>query len=360
MGDTPDELGTVNADRPYWLDTVPSTPGWLATPPSRCDLVVVGGGIVGCSVAYWGARAGARVALLERDRLAAGATGRNLGLLLPRPSERADVRLWERVVAEEGISAEYRAIDHLSLLTTEEYREWTLREVTRGGDRGPVRFLRTEQVAEVLKLRPRWRITGGRLTRAACANPARLAHGLARGAARLGARICQGVEVLAVRRDQGLRVETASGDVCASFVVVACQAGSMRFAPDARLKAVPRRMVLTGRLPPIFPQVMALDWGTAFWRQLPNGEILLGGRHPFSDRGDGLESLFSELFEGFPDCRVTRSWSGEMDESHDGQPVVVPTRQDEHCWVVAGFDGHGLPGALGVGARVVAAMRGLS
>jgi glycine/D-amino acid oxidase-like deaminating enzyme len=49
---------------------------------SGADVVVVGGGIVGCSVAYELTRRGARVALVERDELAAGASGRNHGLLV--------------------------------------------------------------------------------------------------------------------------------------------------------------------------------------------------------------------------------------------------------------------------------------
>jgi glycine/D-amino acid oxidase-like deaminating enzyme len=48
----------------------------------RADTIVVGGGIIGCATAYELARRGARVTLLERSELAAGASGRNHGLIL--------------------------------------------------------------------------------------------------------------------------------------------------------------------------------------------------------------------------------------------------------------------------------------
>jgi glycine oxidase len=50
---------------------------------SSPDVVVVGGGVIGCAVAYWLAKAGARVAVLERDRIAAEASSAAAGMLAP-------------------------------------------------------------------------------------------------------------------------------------------------------------------------------------------------------------------------------------------------------------------------------------
>jgi glycine/D-amino acid oxidase-like deaminating enzyme len=68
------------------------------------DVVVVGGGIIGCAVAYELAGRGASVILVERSELAAGASGRNHGLLLNPldpalvPMARASTHLYERIV----------------------------------------------------------------------------------------------------------------------------------------------------------------------------------------------------------------------------------------------------------------------
>src|SRR5258708_20600082 len=64
----------------YWQRTVPDFP--LSTDlPSAVDTAVIGGGLLGASTCYWLAKAGVRVALLERTAIAAGATGRNGGVI---------------------------------------------------------------------------------------------------------------------------------------------------------------------------------------------------------------------------------------------------------------------------------------
>src|ERR1700730_2625375 len=83
-------------DGPAWDGPPSDGPGWgepvwgrgVGRPelhlPLRADVVVVGGGITGTSLAYWLGRGGADVLVLERARLAAGASGRNAGFLLAR------------------------------------------------------------------------------------------------------------------------------------------------------------------------------------------------------------------------------------------------------------------------------------
>src|SRR5258708_40212276 len=68
----------------YWQRTVPDFP--LSTDlPSAVDTAVIGGGLLGASTCYWLAKAGVRVALLERTAIAAGATGRNGGVFFIGP-----------------------------------------------------------------------------------------------------------------------------------------------------------------------------------------------------------------------------------------------------------------------------------
>src|SRR5689334_9635472 len=56
--------------------------------PSRADVLVVGGGLLGASTAYWLARAGIAAVLIEQSDLASGATGRNGGFMVAGTAER--------------------------------------------------------------------------------------------------------------------------------------------------------------------------------------------------------------------------------------------------------------------------------
>ena len=70
--------------RPYWHASMPAVPRRDDAPlPNRTDVTVVGGGYTGLVAAIELARSGAKVTLLERDGLGAGASSRNGGLLHP-------------------------------------------------------------------------------------------------------------------------------------------------------------------------------------------------------------------------------------------------------------------------------------
>ncbi|GAA2300204.1 hypothetical protein GCM10010234_48720 [Streptomyces hawaiiensis] len=63
---------------PYWLDTAPALPDRSGKDlPGEADVVVIGGGLTGLSTAYHTARKGARVVLVEKDKVGSGASGRN-------------------------------------------------------------------------------------------------------------------------------------------------------------------------------------------------------------------------------------------------------------------------------------------
>ena len=66
---------------PYWLDE-PYTPRTPLEGDRTADIAVLGGGVTGIAAARFLAERGCRVAVVERDVLASGATGRNAGFLL--------------------------------------------------------------------------------------------------------------------------------------------------------------------------------------------------------------------------------------------------------------------------------------
>jgi sarcosine oxidase subunit beta len=125
-------------------------------------------------------------------------------------------------------------------------------------------------------------------------------------------------------------------------------------------------VLATEPLPRRFGPGMALDFGTVYWRQAADGTIVIGGCRD-ADRASessleetvnpvvqrALEEFLPDTFPGFGPVPVARRWAGIMDLSPDGRPVVGRWPGAPGVWVAAGFAGHGLPPASGVG-RVVA------
>src|SRR5579884_2744330 len=119
----------------YWQRTAPLVP--LSTDvPRSVDVAVIGGGLMGTATSYWLARKQISVALLEREAIGWGATGRNGGFVVAGPTETytktitrlghetasailADTltnqQLLRQVLEEEGIECNYREPGHIRL-----------------------------------------------------------------------------------------------------------------------------------------------------------------------------------------------------------------------------------------------------
>ncbi|TMC58680.1 MAG: FAD-binding oxidoreductase, partial [Chloroflexi bacterium] len=93
----------------------------------RTEVVIVGGGVLGASIAYHLAAKGMRdVVVLERDRLGSGSTSRNAGGVRLQFSTEINVRLsqrslphWERFEDEMGVDPNFHQVGYLFLITTE-------------------------------------------------------------------------------------------------------------------------------------------------------------------------------------------------------------------------------------------------
>lgn len=72
-----------------------------------------------------------------------------------------------------------------------------------------------------------------------------------------------------------------------------------------------------------------------------------------------LAQFLPDAFPSFPEFVARQQWAGIMDETADGKTIVGQWPDGRNIWVVAGFGGHGLPPALGVGkALAESVMRG--
>ena len=361
-------------ERPYWL----ACAGWRSfartEPPARfADVVVVGGGLMGVAVAYWLAKAGAGVQLLEAETLCFGATGRNLGLFLAGASAIEDPGLTASVVAAEGIAAGFRKVGHLAVTERPEIWDRIVAEVQRrppgapplvAADRGECER-RAGAVLSAGVLGGRW-YEAGRVV-----DPVKLTLGLAHAARRYGACISEGTRVReVVSRGGSFDVRTEGASMSARHAVIACNAWTRTLVPAlaAVLRPVVAQVLATAPGAAGAEMGLALDWGTVYWRHLQDGAILAGGlrkQDRTEDPGhamavnprvhEALTAFLARLYPGRTLPPVRRRWAGIMDETPDGRPLVGRLGNDGP-WIAAGLGGHGLPPALGLARRLARAI----
>ena len=179
--------------------------------PSSADVVVVGGGIVGVSTAYFLARKGVSVALFEKGRIAGEQSGRNWGWVrqqgrspIELPLMMQSLGVWQGLSAELGEDVGFRQSGSLYLAETptelEALAEWLPVARAHGLD---TRMLSTSALDEVL--RPDGVKWAGAMYTASDgrAEPNRASAAIARGAARAGARIFTSCAVRGIERAAG-------------------------------------------------------------------------------------------------------------------------------------------------------------
>lgn len=352
------------------LQSIPS----LAGLPARAEVVVIGGGVMGVSAAYWLARRGADVLLLESRRLAWGASGRNGGFML---GSHASLDQVQAVMQEEGIAADYDEPGHLALASSLDVMDQMKQEVAaRPPTAITVKVIDRAECEELLGLRINRRFKGGRwMPRAATIHPTRFVYGLASAAVRRGVRVAQATVALRVehaRPGDDIEVETNRGRIRARHLVLACNTGTGRFLPELREVLTPARgqMLSIRPLKSFFRVGLAVDWGTVYWRQSTDGTIVLGGYRNLDPATEtsarialnpqiqrALYNFLPETFPAFPQSFVvSRRWAGIMDQTTDGNPIVGQWPDIPNLWIIAGFGGHGLPPALGMGKALAGAI----
>lgn len=204
-------------------------------------IVIIGGGLTGCATAYALAAAGQRVALLEADRLAGGATAQAAGLLLGAPGRdflelekahglRVARALWQdtrrasldaqATLRRLKIRCALQPADAITVARTDEEARRLKRELTALKDAGiDARWVSSRQVTAATGVES----PGGIKTHGhASLDPLRAALGLARAAAVRGAAVFERtpVEKIRVRRD-GVEIAAGKAVLSASTVIIA-------------------------------------------------------------------------------------------------------------------------------------------
>lgn len=279
------------------LDVVSTLPA--ASLPSATRIVIVGGGIVGASIAYHLASAGVSdVVLVERGRLASGTTWHAAGLVSQvrgthalTELARINAETYDRVGRETGIDPGLRRVGSLTIARTDERFREIRRPVSIARDAGiPSEIVDRERIRELWPAAVVDDLVGGvYFPEDGTINPGSAALALARAAVDRGVRYVPGTTVTGFRRgSDGRRVTaitTEAGDVEAEVVVLAAGLWTSELArrADASVALYPAEhvWVMTDETPAATPELPFLrDLDGYLYIRHHGGRFVIGAFEP--------------------------------------------------------------------------------
>ncbi len=354
-----------NAMESTELREVPHEP--LDAPlPEQCEIAIIGGGIMGLSIAYNLTQAGLRdVVVLERGYLAQGASGRNGGGVRQQWSTEINIRLMQasvtlckRFAVELGVNVWFRQGGYLFLARSERELARLDKNIALQNRCGVNTELISPEAAQ--RIVPELHLDG---IVGAAYNPTDgvlfpwpFLWGYAQKAVLAGARLFTQTPIGGLSRDgAGYIVHTPRGAVRARRVINAAGAWSPQIAAmlgiDIPTWPIRHEICSSEPLKPFLgPMVSELASGL-YCSQSMRGEIVGGvnlpGHGASYDMGTSLEFLatyarrLTRLMPSLRNVKVLRQWSGPYDCSPDGNPVVGAAPNDPNFFMASGFVGHG-------------------
>jgi sarcosine oxidase subunit beta len=350
---------------------------------THADVVIIGGGVIGTSIAYHLAKMGAEhVIVLEKESmLGMGSTGKCAGGIRQQFSTEVNIRLamesvrfFEAFGEEVGADPEFRQYGYLFLATSEEDAAAFQHNVSLQRNLGlAVDVLSPQEVAELVpSLNVEDVLLATYCPSDGYADPHSVLQGLAKGARRLGVEICTETEATAIEvaANQVRAVGTNRGRIETSVVV---DAAGPWLATVARMAGIElpvlpyrRQIFVTNPFPAIpDPLPMVIDFQPSFYFRKEGPGILMGmtdEQEPSSFNThvdwDFLEQVVEKAIHRAPvlaQAGFMDGWGGLYAVTADDNAILGPLPEVEGFICAGGFSGHGFMQAPAVG-RVLAEM----
>ncbi|WP_424971628.1 GcvT family protein [Dinoroseobacter sp. S76] len=358
--------------------------------PTSARVVIIGGGVSGCSVAYHLAKLGWKdIVLLERKQLTCGTTWHAAGLIGQLRASQNLTRLakystdlYGKLEAETGVSTGFRETGSITVALTEHRKE----EILRQAGMARVYGVEVEELSptEVLERYPHLNIEGVTagvyLPHDGQSDPGNVALSLAKGARNLGAKIVEGVKVTAVTQAKGrvTGVSWAQGEEqghIAADMVVNCagmwarELGKMS-GVNVPLHACEHFYIVTEGIKDLKPQpVLRVPDECAYYKE-DAGKILLGAfepkAKPWGMNGISEDFCFDQLpedfdhFEPILEAAVNRLpmlaeagihtfFNGPESFTPDDRYYLGEAPELGGYWVAAGYNSIGIVSSGGAG-----------
>ncbi|WP_053711484.1 NAD(P)/FAD-dependent oxidoreductase [Streptomyces sp. NRRL B-3648] len=345
----------------------------------RAEAVIVGGGVMGTSIAWHLARAGVRdVVLVERDELAAGSTSRAAGGVRAQFSDELNIRLGARSLEAFGRFEEEVGQDiglhrtgYLFLLSTPGQVASFEAGVRLQNSLGvPSRLLSPR---EARRLSPLIR-TDGLLAAAYSPDdghctPEAVVHGYARAARAHGARILRRTEVTGIELRGGTvtAVVTTLGRIATGTVICAAGAWSRAVGAmagvDLPVQPLRRQIAVTGPVPGL-PDTLpvTIDFTTSLYFHREGPGLLLGMSDPDEKPGFAtgthdrwiprLAEAMRQRAPALLELRRTGGWAGLYENTPDHNALIGEASTVSRFLYATGFSGHGFLQGPAVGEVV--------
>ncbi len=336
---------------------------------SGADVVVIGGGVEGTSIAYQLAKRGTNVTLLEARQLASAASGASAGGVRqqgrdPRelPIAMRAIAMWPGLSDELGADVDYHQQGHLVLVENEADIPVLEQRVNDQQDLGlDVRMLYGDDVRAVAPGVGEQILAGSYCPTDGHANPIWTTKAFGAAAARAGATILEETPATGIRTDSGrvTGVETEDGLIETDWVVNAAGAWSPRIAAmvgvELPIHTRAPQMVLTTQMTHDLDPVVGCVGRMLSLKQLRTGHYLIGGGWPASVYQDILPPIgrnrhnsiagsadhSSAIWPRLKRTSIMRVWAGLEAETDDVVPILGPVKGVEGFLMAAGFSGHG-------------------
>jgi sarcosine oxidase subunit beta len=337
-------------------------------------VIVIGAGITGLSIALSLAERGVAPLVLEREGIAAGATGVQPGGVRQQFSTRVNCVLGReslQVYRELGehlgvpVPATFDPCGYLFLAHGPERLEELQRTVALQHEVGiPSRMVTPEEAAEIVPGLNVSGVHGGSY----CAEdgyfdrPRDVVEAYAEAARARGAQVQIG-EVRAIERDGGgFRVTLDDDSITAERVIVAAGVDTTSLLPALDLPIGPaaKHLFYSDPLPDglLRPLVVSAEREFAA-KQLADGRVLasdlMAAGDPSSSSPGWLQRVHDVIGDLLPELagvEFPTVVSGEYDATPDSQPIVGAVGPDDGLFVAAGFSGHGFMLAPAIGRRL--------
>ncbi|MFH2037978.1 MAG: FAD-dependent oxidoreductase, partial [Chloroflexota bacterium] len=273
------------------------------------DVVIIGGGIIGISMAYYLAKEGVDVCIVEKGNIAMASSGRSAGGIGQSHRKEPDlpiakyaVQMWKSISAEMDIDIEYRQHNNLRLAMNEKHAEELLAMVAREKKGGlNVDFIDSTEVKSRVPFVKEIYLGAVLSPNDGSAEPFVSCYALARAAVRLGAVIYQHCEVTGLQVTSGKiqGVLTPRGSIAAKYVVNAAGAwadGISRMI-GVSIPATNKRshLLVTERLPHFMDPFLSTDiYG--YFRQTLSGNVLIG--YPAKPLGSDMRVTYEAVTVG--------------------------------------------------------------